>query len=179
MADLAYWEALQRAHDEELANDPMVIVMGEDVGVAGGTYKATHGLYDKYGEKRIIDTPISENSFTGIGVGASFIGVRPIIEIMSVNFAWLATDQICNSAAKVRYMSGGQLTAPIVVRTAGGTAHQLGAQHSARMEKIFMGVAGLRVVTPSTPAQAYGLLKSAVRCNDPVSYTHLTLPTKA
>jgi len=168
MADLAYWEALQRAHDEELANDPMVIVMGEDVGVAGGTYKATHGLYDKYGEKRIIDTPISENSFTGIGVGASFIGVRPIIEIMSVNFAWLATDQICNSAAKVRYMSGGQLTAPIVVRTAGGTAHQLGAQHSARMEKIFMGVAGLRVVTPSTPAQAYGLLKSAVRCNDPV-----------
>jgi pyruvate dehydrogenase E1 component beta subunit len=168
MADMSYWEALQRAHDEELANDPMVIVMGEDVGVAGGTYKATWGLYDKYGDKRVIDTPISENSFTGIGVGASFIGVRPIIEIMSVNFAWLATDQICNSAAKVRYMSGGQLTAPIVVRTAGGTAHQLGAQHSARMEKVFMGVAGLRVVTPSNPAQAYGLLKSAVRCNDPV-----------
>ncbi len=168
MADMAYWEALQRAHDEELANDPMVLVMGEDVGVAGGTYKATWGLYDKYGDKRVIDTPISENSFTGIGVGASFVGVRPIIEIMSVNFAWLATDQICNSAAKVRYMSGGQLTAPIVVRTAGGTAHQLGAQHSARMEKVFMGVAGLRVVTPSTPAQAYGLLKSAVRCNDPV-----------
>jgi pyruvate dehydrogenase E1 component beta subunit len=168
MADMSYWEALQRAHDEELANDPMVIVMGEDVGVAGGTYKATWGLYEKYGDKRVIDTPISENSFTGIGVGASFIGVRPIIEIMSVNFAWLATDQICNSAAKVRYMSGGQLTAPIVVRTAGGTAHQLGAQHSARMEKVFMGVAGLRVVTPSNPAQAYGLLKSAVRCNDPV-----------
>ncbi len=168
MADLAYWEALRRAHDEELANDPMVIVLGEDVGVAGGTYKATLGLYDKYGDKRVIDTPISENSFTGIGVGASFIGVRPIIEIMSVNFAWLATDQICNSAAKVRYMSGGTLTAPIVVRTAGGTAHQLGAQHSARMEKVFMGVAGLRVVTPSTPAQAYGLLKSAVRCADPV-----------
>ena len=97
MADMSYWEALQRAHDEELANDPMVIVMGEDVGVAGGTYKATWGLYDKYGDKRVIDTPISENSFTGIGVGASFIGVRPIIEIMSVNFAWLAMDQICST----------------------------------------------------------------------------------
>ncbi|MGD8936230.1 MAG: transketolase C-terminal domain-containing protein, partial [Thiogranum sp.] len=99
---------------------------------------------------------------------ASFLGVRPIIEIMSVNFAWLAMDQLFNSAAKVRFMSGGQLTAPVVVRSAGGTAHQLGAQHSARMEKVFMGIAGLRVVTPSSPRQAYGLLKSAVRCDDPV-----------
>ncbi|HHQ15110.1 MAG TPA: alpha-ketoacid dehydrogenase subunit beta, partial [Chromatiales bacterium] len=109
-----------------------------------------------------------ENGYTGLGIGASFLGVRPIIEIMSVNFAWLAMDQLFNSAAKVRYMSGGQLTAPVVVRSAGGTAHQLGAQHSARMEKVFMGIAGLRVVTPSSPKQAYGLLKSAVRCNDPV-----------
>jgi pyruvate dehydrogenase E1 component beta subunit len=115
-----------------------------------------------------MDTPISENGYTGLGVGASFLGVRPIIEIMSVNFAWLAMDQLFNSAAKVRYMSGGQLTAPVVVRSAGGTAHQLGAQHSARMEKVFMGIAGLRVVTPSNPKQAYGLLKSAVRCDDPV-----------
>jgi pyruvate dehydrogenase E1 component beta subunit len=163
-----YWEAIRRAHDEEMANDPMVICMGEDIGVAGGTYKATQGLYDKYGPERVMDTPISENGYTGLGIGASFLGVRPIIELMSVNFAWLALDQLFNSAAKVRYMSGGQLTAPVVVRSPGGTAHQLGAQHSARMEKVFMGIAGLRVVTPSNPKQAYGLLKSAVRCNDPV-----------
>ena len=168
MAELMLWEAIRRAHDEELANDPLVIAMGEDIGVAGGTYKATLGLYEKYGEERIIDTPISENGFTGLGIGASFVGVRPIIEIMSVNFSWLAMDQMFNTAAKVRYMSGGQLAAPIVVRSPGGTAHQLGSQHSARMEKVYMGIAGLRVVTPSNPRQAYGLLKSAVRCDDPV-----------
>ncbi len=168
MAEMMFWEAVRCAHDEELANDPLVICMGEDVGIAGGTYKATQGLYDKYGPERVIDTPISENSFTGLGIGASFLGVRPIIEIMSVNFAWLASDQIVNTSAKVRYMSGGQLYAPIVIRSPGGTAHQLGAQHSGRLEKVFMGTAGLRVVTPSNPRQAYGLLKSAVRCNDPV-----------
>jgi len=168
MAEIMYWEAIRRAHDEEMARDPLVICMGEDIGVAGGTYKATQGLFDKYGPERVIDTPISENGYTGVGIGASFVGVRPIIEIMSVNFAWLAMDQIFNSAAKVRYMSGGQLEAPVVIRSPGGTAHQLGAQHSARMEKVFMGVAGIRVVTPSNPRQAYGLIKSAVRCNDPV-----------
>jgi pyruvate dehydrogenase E1 component beta subunit len=168
MAELMYWEAIRRAHDEEMARDPLVICMGEDIGVAGGTYKATSGLYDKYGGERVIDTPISEGGYTGLGIGASFLGVRPIIEIMSVNFAWLAMDQMFNSAAKVRYMSGGQLEAPVVFRSPGGCAHQLGAQHSARMEKVFMGIAGLRVVTPSNPRQAYGLLKSAVRCNDPV-----------
>ena len=168
MAEIFFWEAVRRAHDEEMARDPMVICMGEDVGVVGGTYKATLGLYDKYGPERVMDTPISENGFTGLGIGASFLGVRPIIEIMSVNFAWLALDQIANSAAKVRYMSGGQLTAPVVIRSPGGVAHQLGAQHSGRMEKVFMSIAGLRVVTPSNPKQAYGLIKSAVRCNDPV-----------
>lgn len=168
MAEIMYWEALRRAHDEEMTRDPLVICMGEDIGVAGGTYKATNGLFDKYGPERVIDTPISEGGYTGLGIGASFLGVRPIIEIMSVNFAWLAMDQIFNTAAKVRYMSGGQLEAPVVIRSPGGTAHQLGAQHSARMEKVFMSVAGLRVVTPSNPRQAYGLLKSAVRCNDPV-----------
>lgn len=168
MANMMFWEAVRRAHDEEMTRDPMVICMGEDIGVAGGTYKATQGLYDKFGPERVIDTPISENGFTGLGIGASFLGVRPIIEIMSVNFAWLAMDQIFNTAAKVHYMSGGQLKAPVVVRSPGGTAHQLGAQHSARMEKVFMGVAGLRVVTPSNPRQAYGLLKSAIRCEDPV-----------
>ena len=168
MAEIMYWEALLRAQDEEMARDPMVICMGEDIGVAGGTYKATKGLFEKYGEKRVMDTPISEGGFTGLGIGASFLGVRPVIEIMSVNFAWLAMDQMFNSAAKVRYMSGGQLSAPCVFRSAGGAAHQLGAQHSARMEKVFMGIAGLRVVTPSNPKQAYGLLKSAIRSNDPV-----------
>lgn len=168
MSEIMFWEAVQRAHDEEMANDPLVIAMGEDIGLVGGTYKATLGLYEKYGEKRVMDTPISENGFTGLAIGASFVGVRPIIEIMSVNFAWLAMDQLFNSAAKVRYMSGGQISAPIVMRSPGGAAHQLGAQHSARMEKVFMGVAGLRVVTPSNPKQAYGLLKSAVRSDDPV-----------
>ena len=171
MAEMLLWEALRRAQDEEMANDPLVIVMGEDVGKAGGTYKATQGLWDKYGEKRVIDTHISEGSFTGLAIGASFLGVRPVVEIMSVNFAWLAMDQLFNTAAKVRYMSGGQLEAPVVMRSPGGTAHQLGAQHSARMEKVFMGIAGLRVVTPSTPKQAYGLLKAAIRCNDPSSST--------
>jgi len=168
MAEMMFWEAVRRAHDEEMARDPLVICMGEDIGVAGGTYKATKGLYDKYGPERVIDTPISEGGFTGLACGAAFLGVRPVVEIMSVNFAWLAMDQLFNSAAKVHYMSGGQLMAPMVVRSPGGCAHQLGAQHSARMEKVFMGIAGLRVVTPSNPRQAYGLLKSAIRCNDPV-----------
>jgi pyruvate dehydrogenase E1 component beta subunit len=170
MAELAYWEALRRAHDEELANDPSVIAMGEDIGVAGGTYKVTLGLYDKYGEERIIDTPISENSYTGIGIGASMAGMRPIIEIMSINFALLALDTLINAAAKIRYMSGGRAQCPLVMRTPGGTAHQLAAQHSARLARLFMGIPGLRVVTPSTPLDAYGMLKSAVRCNDPVIF---------
>ncbi|MCO4773706.1 MAG: alpha-ketoacid dehydrogenase subunit beta [Deltaproteobacteria bacterium] len=168
MAQMQFWDAIRRAYDEEMARDPMVITMGEDVAVAGGTYKATNGLYETYGGERVIDTPISEGSFMGIATGASMLGVRPVVEIMSVNFAWLAMDQLFNSAAKIRYMSGGQLMCPLVVRSPGGTAHQLAAQHSARMEKVFMGIAGLRVVTPSNPKQAYGMLKAAIRCNDPV-----------
>jgi pyruvate dehydrogenase E1 component beta subunit len=163
-----YWEAIRRAHDEELANDPNVIVMGEDVGLVGGTYKATLGLYQKYGPERVIDTPISENSFTGIGIGAAMAGLRPIVEIMSINFALLALDTIINAAAKIRYMSGGRCQVPIVIRTPGGTAHQLAAQHSARLARLFMSTSGLRVVTPRGPLDAYGMLKSAVRCNDPV-----------
>ncbi|MFV1984928.1 MAG: alpha-ketoacid dehydrogenase subunit beta [Thiohalomonadales bacterium] len=168
MAELAYWEAIQRAHDEEMANDKMVIAMGEDIGVVGGTYKATMGLFEKYGEKRVIDCPISENSYTGIGIGASMVGMRPIIEIMSINFALLALDTLINAAAKIRYMSGGRASCPIVMRTPGGTAHQLAAQHSARLARMFMSTSGLRVVTPRGPLDAYGMLKSAVRCNDPV-----------
>lgn len=168
MAETAYWEAIQRAHDEEMDNDTRVIVLGEDIGVAGGTYKATYGLYEKYGEKRVIDTPISENSYTGIGIGASMAGMRPIIEIMSINFALLALDTLINAAAKIRYMSGGRVQCPIVMRTPGGTAHQLAAQHSARLARMFMSTSGLRVVTPRGPLDACGMLKSAVRCNDPV-----------
>ena len=168
MAELAYWEAIRRAHDEELARDPNVIVMGEDVGLIGGTYKATSGLYQKYGEKRVIDTPISENSFTGIGIGASMAGMRPIIEIMSINFALLALDTLINAAAKIRYMSGGRATCPIVMRTPGGTAHRLAPQRAARLARVFMSTSGLRVVTPRGPLDACGMLKSAVRCNDPV-----------
>jgi pyruvate dehydrogenase E1 component beta subunit len=168
MAEIFYWEALRRAHDEELANDPNVLLMGEDVGLVGGTYKATSGLFQKYGEDRVIDTPISENSFTGIGIGASMAGMRPIIEIMSINFALLALDTIVNAAAKIRYMSGGRCACPLVIRTPGGTAHQLAAQHSARLARMFMSTSGLRVVTPRGPVDAYGMLKSAVRCNDPV-----------
>ncbi len=168
MAEIFYWEAIRRAHDEEMTHDPLVIAMGEDIGVVGGTYKATSGLFEKYGETRIIDTPISENSYTGIGIGASMAGVRPIIEIMSINFALLALDTIVNAAAKIRYMSGGRVTCPIVLRTPGGTAHQLAAQHSARLARMFMSTSGLRVVTPRGPIDAYGMLKSAVRSNDPV-----------
>src|SRR4030065_2850215 len=138
MAEITYGEAIRRAHDEELANDPNVIVMGEDFGLIGGTYKATSGLFQKYGEKRVIDTPISENSFTGIGIGASMAGVRPIIEIMSINFALLALDTIVNAAAKIRYMSGGRVSCPIVLRTPRGTAHPLAAQHSARPGRQFL-----------------------------------------
>ena len=168
MAELMYWEAIRRAHDEELANDPHVIVMGEDVGLIGGTYMATSGLFQKYGENRVIDTPISENSYTGIGIGASMAGMRPIIEIMSINFALLALDTLINAGAKIRYMSGGRVSCPFVMRTPGGTAHQLAAQHSARLARMFMSTSGLRVVTPRSPIDAYGMLKSAVRCNDPV-----------
>jgi pyruvate dehydrogenase E1 component beta subunit len=170
MAEMHYWEAIRRAHDEELANDPNVIVIGEDVGVVGGTYKATLGLYQKYGENRVIDTPISENSFMGIGIGASMAGLRPIVEIMSINFALLALDTLINAAAKIRYMSGGRVSCPLVMRTPGGTAHQLAAQHSARLARLFMGTPGLRVVTPRSPLDACGMLKSAIRCNDPVIF---------
>src|SRR3989338_11073336 len=168
MAEITYWEAIRRAHDEELANDPNVIVMGEDVGLIGGTYKATSGLFQKYGEQRVIDTPISENSFTGIGIGASMAGMRPIIEIMSINFALLALDTLINAAAKIRYMSGGRATRPIVMRTPGGTAHQLAAQHSARPGRGVLSPPGPRLVTPRGPLDACGMLKSAGRCNDPV-----------
>ncbi len=165
---LRYWEALNLAHDRALAEDEAVFVLGEDVGLYGGSYRVTQGLYAKYGEWRVRDTPISENSFTGLGVGAALVGGRPIVEIMTINFALLALDAIVNMAAKLRYMSGGQFRVPLVIRTPGGVAKQLAAQHSQRLEHTLMNVPGLRIVCPATPQDAYWQLLQAVREDDPI-----------
>ncbi len=165
---LKLWEALNIAHDRALAEDDSVFVIGEDVGLYGGSYRVTQGLYAKYGEWRLRDAPISENSFTGLGVGAALVGGRPIVEIMTVNFALLALDALINMAAKLRYMSGGQFRVPLVVRMPGGVAKQLAAQHSQRLEHTLMNVPGLRIVTPATPQDAYWQLLQAVREDDPI-----------
>jgi pyruvate dehydrogenase E1 component beta subunit len=166
--ELMVWEALNIAHDHEMHNDDSVFLLGEDVGLYGGSYRVSQGLLAKYGEWRVRDTPISEGSFTGLGVGAALVGGRPIIEIMTVNFSLLALDAIINMAAKLRYMSGGQLQVPLVVRMPGGVAHQLAAQHSQRLEAMLMNVPGLRVVVPGTPQDSYWQLRQAVRADDPV-----------
>ncbi len=165
---LQVWQALNIAHDEVMARDESVFILGEDVGLYGGSYRVTQGLFAKYGEWRVRDTPISENSFTGLGVGAALVGGRPIVEIMTINFALLALDAIINMAAKLRYMSGGQFKVPLVVRSPGGVARQLAAQHSQRLEHTLMNVPGLRIVAPATPQDAYWQLKQAVACDDPV-----------
>lgn len=167
-SELMLWEALNIALDQALAEDDAVFIMGEDVGLYGGSYRVTQGLYAKYGEWRVRDTPISENSFTGLGVGAALVGGRPIIEIMTVNFALLALDAIINLAAKLRYMSGGQLRVPLVVRMPGGVAKQLAAQHSQRLEHTLMNVPGLRIVAPATAQDAYWQLTQAIREDDPI-----------
>ncbi|MDP1709226.1 MAG: alpha-ketoacid dehydrogenase subunit beta [Gammaproteobacteria bacterium] len=166
--ELMVWEALNLALDHALAADDAVFVLGEDVGLYGGSYRVTQGLYAKYGEWRVRDTPISENSFTGLGVGAAMVGGRPVVEITTVNFALLALDAIINMAAKIRYMSGGQFRVPLVVRMAGGVAKQLAAQHSQRLEHTVMNVPGLRIVAPATPQDAWWQLTQAVRADDPV-----------
>jgi pyruvate dehydrogenase E1 component beta subunit len=166
--ELQIWQALNIALDQAMAHDDAVFVLGEDVGLFGGSYRVTQGLYAKYGEWRVRDTPISENSFVGIGVGAALAGGRPVIEIMTVNFALLALDAIINMAAKLRYMSGGQLQVPLVVRMPGGVAKQLAAQHSQRLEHTLMNVPGLRVVTPGTTQDAYWQLSQAITSNDPI-----------
>jgi pyruvate dehydrogenase E1 component beta subunit len=147
-----------------------VFVIGEEVGLYEGAYKVTQGLLKEFGEGRIVDTPIAESGFTGVGIGAAMLGLRPVIEMMTFNFALLALDQIVNSAAKMYYMSGGQYNIPIVIRGPGGPAHQLAAQHSQSMESYFYHVPGLKVVRPSTPADAKGLLKSAIRDDNPVIF---------
>jgi pyruvate dehydrogenase E1 component beta subunit len=166
--ELQLWQALNLALDQAMAQDDAVFILGEDVGLFGGSYRVTQGLYAKYGEWRVRDTPISENSFTGLGVGAALVGGRPVIEIMTVNFALLALDAIINMAAKLRYMSGGQLRVPLVVRMPGGVAKQLAAQHSQRLEHTLMNVPGLRLVTPGTPQDAYWQLQQAISSDDPI-----------
>jgi pyruvate dehydrogenase E1 component beta subunit len=166
--ELLYWQALNRALDIEMAADESVFTLGEDVGLYGGSYRVTEGLYAKYGEWRVRDTPISENSFTGIGVGAALVGMRPIVEIMTVNFMLLALDQIINTAAKVPFMSGGQFPMPLVVRVPGGIARQLAAQHAQRLEYTLMNVPGLRIAVPSTPQDAFWQLRQAITSDEPI-----------
>jgi pyruvate dehydrogenase E1 component beta subunit len=170
MALITYRDALTQALREELRRDPNVFLMGEEVGVYQGAYKVSKGLLQEFGERRIIDTPITEEGFAGVGVGAAMVGLRPIIEMMTWNFSLLAMDQIINGAAKMFYMSGGQFKIPMVVRGPGGAAHQLGAQHSQSIESWYAHVPGLKVVAPSTPYDAKGLLKSAIRDDDPVIF---------
>jgi pyruvate dehydrogenase E1 component beta subunit len=168
MAIITYREALNRALDEEMARDPSVFLMGEEVAEYDGAYKVSKGLLAKYGPKRVIDTPITELGFTGIGVGAAQVGLRPVIEWMTHNFALLALDQVVNNAAKMRYMSGGRFKMPIVFRGPNGPAEYLAAQHSQSFASYWAHIPGLKVVAPAFPADAYGLLKSAIRDDDPV-----------
>ena len=170
MAVTTYRDALNQALREEMHRDDRVFLMGEEVAEYDGAYKVSRGLLKEFGARRVVDTPIAELGFAGIGVGAAMVGLRPIIEMMTWNFALLAIDQIVNAAAKMRYMSGGQFTVPIVFRGPGGAALQLGAQHSQSFESWYAHVPGLKVVMPATPADAKGLLKSAIRDDNPVVF---------
>ena len=170
MATMMYRDALRAALHEEMSRDPRVFVVGEEVGRYGGAYAVTRGLFDEFGAERLVDAPISEASTVGLGVGAAITGLRPVVELMYVDFVGLAMDQIANQMAKVRYMTGGQVTVPIVLRTQGGTGRSAGAQHSQSLESWLAHVPGLRVVMPATPADAKGLLKTAIRSDDPVVF---------
>jgi pyruvate dehydrogenase E1 component beta subunit len=170
MAVITMRDALNDALREELARDPNVFLMGEEVAEYQGAYKVTRGLLEEFGAKRVIDTPITELGFAGLGVGAAMVGLRPIIEFMTFNFSILAADQMVNSAAKMLYMSGGQYKIPIVFRGPGGSAYQVSSQHSQALESWYAFFPGLKVVMPSTPADAKGLLKSAIRDDDPVIF---------
>jgi pyruvate dehydrogenase E1 component beta subunit len=170
MSELRYREALNQALREELARDERVVLMGEDIGVFGGAFKVTEGLLEEFGERRVRDTPISENTIVGIGVGAAMTGLRPVVELMTVNFALLAFDQIVNHAAHIHFMFGGQARVPLVVRMPQGAGHQLGPTHSHCLEAMFLHVPGLLVATPATAADAKGLLKTAIRDENPVIF---------
>jgi pyruvate dehydrogenase E1 component beta subunit len=170
MAETLLYNALREAIDEEMGRDPTVFVLGEDVGHYGGSYKVTKDLYMKYGDLRVLDTPIAENSFTGMAVGAAMTGLRPIIEGMNMGFLLLAFNQIANNAGMLRYTSGGNFKIPMVIRGPGGVGRQLGAEHSQRLEAYFQGVPGLKMVACSTPYNAKGLMKAAIRDNNPVLF---------
>ncbi|XWN38648.1 MAG: pyruvate dehydrogenase complex E1 component subunit beta [Balneola sp.] len=170
MAELQFREAIKAAIDEEMAKDEKVLIMGEEVAEYNGAYKTTEGLLDKYGYKRVIDTPISELGFAGIGVGAAMNGLRPIVEFMTFNFAVLAADQIINHASKVKYMTGGQIDCPIVFRGPNASAGQLGATHSVAYDSMYAHFPGLKVIYTSEPDDAKGLLKSAIRDDNPVLF---------
>ena len=170
MAGTLLFNALREAIDEEMAKDPHVCVMGEDVGEYGGSYKVTKDLYEKYGELRVLDTPIAENSFTGMAVGAAMTGLRPIVEGMNMGFLLLAFNQISNNMGMLRYTSGGNFTIPTVVRGPGGVGRQLGAEHSQRLEAYFHAVPGIKIVACSTPTNAKGLMKAAIRDDNPVLF---------
>jgi pyruvate dehydrogenase E1 component beta subunit len=170
MAEMRYREALNAALREELKRDERVLLMGEDIGVFGGAFKVTDGLLEEFGERRIRDTPISENTIVGIGVGAAMVGLRPVVELMTINFSLLAFDQIVNHAAHIHYMFGGQVRVPLVVRMPQGAGHQLGPTHSHCLEALFLHVPGLLVAVPATAADAKGLLKTAIRDENPVIF---------
>ena len=170
MAEMRYREALGAALAEEMRRDERVVLMGEDIGVFGGAFKVTDGLLEEFGERRVRDTPISENTIVGVGVGAAMTGLRPVVELMTINFALLAFDQIVNHAAHIHYMFGGQARVPLVVRMPQGAGHQLGPTHSHCLEAMFLHVPGLLVAVPATPADAKGLLKTAIRDENPVIF---------
>jgi pyruvate dehydrogenase E1 component beta subunit len=167
---LSFREALREAMVEEMERDPDIFLMGEEVGYYNGAYKVSEGMLERFGEKRVIDTPIAEAGFAGVGIGAAMVGMRPIIEFMTWNFSLVAYDQLVNNAAKLRYMTNGQFTLPIVFRGPSGAAHALGAQHSQALESIYAHVPGLKVVVPSIPADGKGLLKAAIRDDNPVCF---------
>ncbi|MGC8877774.1 MAG: alpha-ketoacid dehydrogenase subunit beta [Anaerolineae bacterium] len=176
MAYITMREAISQALREEMYRDERVFIMGEEVGVWGGTYAVTRGFLDEFGEKRVRDTPIAEGVIVGAAIGAAIAGLRPVAELMTINFAFLAMDQIVNHAAKLHYMFNGQIRCPLVIRTVGGGGRQLAATHSQSPDVVFAHFPGLKVVAPGTPADAKGLLKSAIRDEDPVFFIeHATL----
>lgn len=170
MAEITMRQAISDALWEEMERDKNVFIMGEEVGVWGGTYAVTKGFFDHFGEKRVKDTPIAEAAIIGAGIGAALVGLRPVTELMTINFAFVAMDHIINEAPKLHTMFGGQMKVPMVIRTAGGGGRQLGATHSQTPDAIFAHFPGLKVVSPGTPADAKGLLKAAIRDDDPVLF---------
>jgi len=176
MSEITFREALNQAMTEEMERDPDVFILGEEVGVWGGTYAVTKGFFDHFGAERVRDTPIAEAAIIGSAIGAAMTGLRPVAELMTINFAFSAMDHIVNEAAKMHYMFGGQITLPMVIRAVGGGGRQLGATHSQTPDAIFAHFPGLKVVAPGTPEDAKGLLKASVRSDDPILFIeHATL----